>query len=117
MSTPFDVTPLVVKRPGTVTRYGSTYDDWANPVEHTTAPGSLEGGDSAEDEFEGDAVEVEFTWNGPASADVRENDRVRFEYAGRTFDDYEVVGQPRLMTDPLGLVGDYQLVRLHKREG
>jgi hypothetical protein len=113
---PFDETPLTVLRARRVVRNGSLVLDWTNPVEHSTPPGSLEGGDSREDHDRAEGVEVEFSWNGPVEADIQAADRVRFEYAGRTFEDYHVIGQPRLMTDPFGLVG-YQLVSLAKREG
>lgn len=114
--TPFDTVPLRVSRPGRKVRNGSLVEDWTNPVEHTTAPGSIEGGDSTEDHYLAETTEVEFTWNGPSDADVQANDRISFDYAGRTFEDYEVVGTPRIMHDDFGLVG-YQLVKLSKREG
>lgn len=114
---PFDTVPLTVKRPGRKIRNGALVEDWSNPVEHTTGPGAIEGGDSTEDHYLAETTEIAFTWNGPVDADVKAGDRVSFVYAGRTFEDYEVVGLPRLMADDLGLGLDYQLVKLSKREG
>lgn len=70
---------------------GNVQPDWTAAPEETALPGwAVDAGSTVEDLVNRDGAEVSFTVRGPADADVRSTDRIRF--AGV---DYEIDGGVR----------------------
>lgn len=114
---PYDTETIQVLRYKTIMDGGNEYTDYDQPPEVTTITGcAIEQGDSRE-EYQRSAENLaDFTVWAPLDADIRASDEVRWEWLGRTWEDYQVDGRPILRPDPFG-VEDHQLVSLVKREG
>lgn len=113
---PFGTDTLTVERAATVADLGSTYQDWDDPDTHDVDGCVIQGGDTTEEHDREDAQIAAFTVWAPIDADITGEDRVRFVYAGRTYSDYQVLGEPKPLVDPTGALS-HLTVRLQKREG
>lgn len=114
---PYDTETVHFVRYPTVTQGGQEYPDYdADPVVITAEGCAVEQGDSREDNERGAANLADFTVWAPLDLDIRAGDEARWEWAGRSWEDYQVEGRPILRPDPFG-IEDHQLVSLTKREG
>lgn len=116
MLTVFDTDVLTVIRPTVRKEYGSDVDDWTTPVAHDITGCAIQGGDSREDHYKATGVTADFTIWAPVDADINANDRVRFTYGGRNYDNYEVDGTPKPMIDPFNILSHLEIA-VTKREG
>lgn len=105
---------VTVLRPGRRIVNGSVVSDWDSPVENEVPGCEIQGGDSREDHVRAAGRVASFTVFAPLEADIHAHDRVKFTYAGRSFEDLEVDGDPVPLADP---VLGHLLVSLVKREG